>query len=115
MTCQRDCSPLVEKHTDTGTHQVLTQIATLIGIDLGARVIEIVVFDKGTKVRIKEVICPGDNLPCQVRMTCPPASVDWDTTGYGVPNLYPRRFGIVNADPGARRAFIGFRVVISKR
>ena len=35
-------------------------------------------------------------------MTCPAASVDWDTTGYGVHNLDPRRFGIVNADPGAR-------------
>ena len=35
-------------------------------------------------------------------MTSPPASVDWDTTGYGVHNLYPGRFGIVNADPGAR-------------
>jgi len=34
-------------------------------------------------------------------MTCPAASVDWDTTGYGVPNLDPRRFGIVNADPAA--------------
>ena len=34
-------------------------------------------------------------------MTCPTASVDRDTTGYGIPNLDPRRFGIVNADPRA--------------
>src|SRR6478609_1173549 len=34
-------------------------------------------------------------------MTCPAASVDWDTTGYGVHNLDPRRFGIVNANAGA--------------
>src|SRR5216110_2124323 len=34
-------------------------------------------------------------------MTSPPASVDWDITGYGVYNLDPCRFGIVNADPGA--------------
>src|SRR5438034_2377353 len=34
-------------------------------------------------------------------MPSPPASVDWDLTGYGVHNLGPRRFGIVNADPGA--------------
>jgi hypothetical protein len=46
----------VEKETDTGTHQVLTQIATLVGIDLGACVIEVVVFDKSTKARTKEVI-----------------------------------------------------------
>src|SRR6476646_5848391 len=34
-------------------------------------------------------------------MTCPAASVDWDTTDYGVHNLDPRRCGIVNADPTA--------------
>ena len=34
-------------------------------------------------------------------MTCSPASVDWDSTSYWIPNLDPRRFGIVNADPGA--------------
>jgi hypothetical protein len=34
-------------------------------------------------------------------MTFPPASVDWDNTGHGVHNLDPRRFGIVNTDPGA--------------
>src|SRR6476646_8272722 len=34
-------------------------------------------------------------------MTCPAASVDWDTTDYGVHTLDPRRFGIVNADPTA--------------
>src|SRR5438094_9709786 len=34
-------------------------------------------------------------------MTSPPAGVDWDFTGYRVHNLGPRRFGIVNADPGA--------------
>ena len=92
----------MEKEPDTGTHQVLTQIATLVGIDLGARVIEVVVFDKRAPLVIKEVIRPGDNLPRQVRMTCPPASVDWDSTGYWIPNLDPRRFGIVNADPAAR-------------
>ena len=32
------------------------QIPTLVGIELGAREIEVVVFDKSTKVRIKEVI-----------------------------------------------------------
>ena len=81
---------------------MLAQIATLAGIDLGACVIEIVVFDKRTHVGIKEVICAGDDLPRQVRMTCPAASVDWDSTSYWIPNLYTRRFGIVNADPGAR-------------
>ena len=35
-------------------------------------------------------------------MTCSSASVDWDSTSYGIYDLDPRRFGIVNADPGAR-------------
>ncbi len=35
-------------------------------------------------------------------MTCPSASVDWDSTGYWIPNLDPRRFCIVNANPAAR-------------
>src|SRR4030095_11015073 len=67
LTCQRDCSPLAEKETNTGANQVLPQIATLVGIDLGARVIEVVVFNKSTKVRIEKVICAGDHLPRQVR------------------------------------------------
>ena len=35
-------------------------------------------------------------------MTCPPPVLTGTSTGYGVPNLDPRRFGIVNADPAAR-------------
>ena len=32
-------------------------------------------------------------------MTCSSASVDRDSTSYGIYDLDPRRFGIVNADP----------------
>ena len=46
----------MEKESDTGAYEVLPQIPTLAGLDLGARVIEVVVFDKSTKVRTKEVI-----------------------------------------------------------
>ncbi len=46
----------MEKEPDTGAYEVLTQIPTLAGLDLGARVIEIVIFDKRAHVRIKEVI-----------------------------------------------------------
>ena len=35
-------------------------------------------------------------------MTCSSASVDWDSTSYGIHDLDPRRFSIVNADTGAR-------------
>src|SRR6267142_178870 len=34
-------------------------------------------------------------------MTSPPASVDWDSASYRVYDLGPRRFSIVNTDPGA--------------
>ena len=34
-------------------------------------------------------------------MISPPASVDWDCTGFGVLDLDPGRFGIIDADPGA--------------
>src|SRR5512132_2017152 len=44
-------------------------------------------------------------------MTCPPASVHRDTAGYWIPNLYTRRFGIVNADTGAR---IRLKLLVSR-
>jgi hypothetical protein len=88
--------------SDTGAHQVLPQIATLIGVELGARIVEIVVFDKSGELRGPIIICACDHLPRQVGMTFPPASVDWDVTSYRVPDLNTRRFGIVNADPAAR-------------
>ena len=47
---------LVEKEPDTRAHQVLPQIATLAGVELGARVIEVVVFDKRAHVRTEKVI-----------------------------------------------------------
>src|SRR3979411_142145 len=34
-------------------------------------------------------------------MTSPPTSVDRDITGYGISDLRPRRFGIINAHAGA--------------
>src|SRR5258708_7257554 len=40
LTCQRDCSPLVEKEPNTGANQVLPQIATLVRVDLGTCIVE---------------------------------------------------------------------------
>ena len=56
INCQRDWSRLVEKEANTGAYEVLTQIATFAGIELGARVIEVMVFDKSAKARIEKVI-----------------------------------------------------------
>ena len=52
----RELPALVEKEPHTGANQVLPQIATLAGIELGARVIEVVVFDKRAHVRTEKVI-----------------------------------------------------------
>jgi hypothetical protein len=46
----------VEKEANTRAYQVLPQIAIFTSIDLGAGIIEEVVFDKSTNVRSKEVI-----------------------------------------------------------
>jgi hypothetical protein len=41
---------LLEMEPQTCANQVLSQIATLIGIDLGARIVEVVVFDEGAEL-----------------------------------------------------------------
>jgi hypothetical protein len=46
----------VEKESDTRAYEVLPQIATFAGLDLGARVIEVVIFDKRADVRTEKVI-----------------------------------------------------------
>src|SRR6266480_2819913 len=81
-----------------GANQMLPQIATLIRIDLGARIIEVVVFDKSGELRGPIVICACDHLPREVRVTFAPASVEYEITSFGVHNVDPCRFGIVNAD-----------------
>jgi hypothetical protein len=56
-------------------NQVLLQIASLIRIDLGARINEEVVFNEGAELRSPIVICAGNNLPRQVRVTSSSARV----------------------------------------
>jgi len=76
---------------------MLPQIATLIGIDLGACIIEVVVFDEGAELRIPIVVCAGNNLPREVRVTSPATcaegtvgSADVDTRGFRIVNAHPR-------------------------
>src|SRR5262249_21682735 len=92
---------LVEKESHTRANQVLPQIAALVRINLGTCIVEVVVFYKRAPLRIEKVICAGDHLPRQVCMTFPTAGVDWGCAGHGVLDLDARRFGVVNADPGA--------------
>jgi len=60
---------VLEVETETRANQVLPQITSLIGFDLGARIIEVVVFDERAELRSPIVICPCNNLSGQVRVT----------------------------------------------
>src|SRR4029077_11396635 len=92
---------LAEKESDTRAHQLLAQSAIFVGIDLGALIIEVFILNKRAPVGIEKVIGTGNHIERQVCVTCSPASVDWDSSSYGVHNLSPRRFGDINADPSA--------------
>src|SRR5215471_12286736 len=100
LTYRRACSVLVKKEPHTSANQVLPQITTLVRIDLGARVIEVVVFDKRGPLLIEKVIRAGNHVPRQVRMTLPPARVDRRSASCWILNLDARRFCEVNANPG---------------
>ena len=90
----KDSCPL-KMETQAGAYQMLPQIATLIGIDLGARIIEVVVFDKGAELRSPIVVCACDDLPGEVRMTSPSTVAE---ASMRAGEVEPGRFGIVNAD-----------------
>src|SRR5207248_3563733 len=92
---------VLEMEPNTSPNLLLAQYATLIGIDLGARVLEELVFNKRAELGGPIIICAGNNLPREVRVISPPASVDWDHTSYRVLDLDPGRFGVIDADPGA--------------
>ena len=47
---------VLEMEPQTCANQMLAQIATLIGIDLGARIIEVVVFNESAELRSEIVI-----------------------------------------------------------
>ena len=83
---------------DTGTHQVLSQIAILVGIDLAAGIIEVVVFDEGAELGSPIVICTCDHLPREIRVTLPSTGAKAAVRGG---NVDARGFRIVNADPTA--------------
>jgi hypothetical protein len=65
---------VLEVEAEACAHQLLPQIATLIGIDLGARVIQIFVFDECAHFGIEIVIRARDDLPREVCVTLPSAS-----------------------------------------
>src|SRR2546426_7153548 len=90
----------MEPHTRA--NQLLPQIASMTRIDLGARIIQELVFNKCAELGGPIVICAGNNLPRQVCVTLPPTSVDGDSAGDGVYDLDARRLREVNAKAAAR-------------
>src|SRR5207249_2766005 len=76
-------------------NEVLPQIATLIGVNLGARIIEVMVFDEGAKPRSPIVIGACNDLPCKVRVIFPSAGAKGAVRGG---DINTRGFRIVNAD-----------------
>lgn len=57
---------VLEMESQARANQMLPQIATLIGIDLGARIIQELVFNKRAELRSEIVIAAGNNLPGEV-------------------------------------------------
>src|SRR5438067_264735 len=55
---------------ETRANQLLAQIATLTGVDLGARIIEELIFDEGAELGIPIVIRAREYLPGQIGMAC---------------------------------------------
>ncbi len=82
---------MLEVETETRANQVLPQITSLIGFDLGARIIEVVVFDERAELRSPIIICPCNNLSGQVRLTSPSAAVK-GATGSSAHATQTRRF-----------------------
>src|SRR5437773_12175601 len=79
-------------------NQLLPQIASFIGIDLGARIIEEVVLNAGAELRSPIVICAGNNLPREVCVTFSSARVKGAATRL---QLGTSGLRIVNAKCGA--------------
>jgi hypothetical protein len=88
---------VLEMESQARANQMLPQIATLIGIDLGARIIQELVFNKRAELGSEIVIAAGNNLPGEVCVTFPSAGAkaaagcgDVDTRGFGKVNAHPR-------------------------
>ena len=46
----------MEKEPDTSADQVLTQVSALVSVNLGARVVEVVVLNEGANVLGNEIV-----------------------------------------------------------
>ncbi len=92
---------------ETSANQVLAQIATLTGVDLGARIIEVVILDEGAEFLGPIVVGAGDDLPGEIIVALTSAGAKAATRRAEVET---RGFRIINADPRT-----GIRLESSKR
>src|SRR3954447_13864941 len=74
---------------------MLPQIATFVRVDLGARIIQVLVFNERAELRSEIVIRSCDHLPGKVCMTSPSAGTE---ASVRPAEVEPRRFRIVDAD-----------------
>ena len=89
----------LEMEPHASSYQVLAQVTALVGIDLCAGVIQIVILDEGAPLWGPIVICSGNYLPGQISMIVPSAGAECSMRCV---DIKPGRFGIVNADSRAR-------------
>lgn len=57
---------VLEMESQARANQMLPQIVTLVGFDLGARIIQELIFNKRAEFWSEIVICAGNNLPGEV-------------------------------------------------
>ena len=88
----------LEMEPHTGANQVLSEIPTLAGFELSARVIEVVVFDKSAELRVPIIICAGYDLPRKIGMACATTCAE---VAASVMKIEPGRFRIIDTDTSA--------------
>ena len=90
---------LLEMEPHASSYQVLAQITAVIGVDLCAGVIQVVVLDEGASLLCPIIVCSGNYLPGQIGMIVSSGRAECSMRCF---DIEPSRFGIINADSRAR-------------
>src|SRR6478672_3141821 len=88
----------LEMEPQAGANQVLSEVSILVGFELSARVIEVVVFDKSAELRIPIIICAGYDLPRKISMACATTCAEVAARAM---KIEPGRFRIIDTDTSA--------------
>src|SRR5689334_16373509 len=90
---------LLEMEPHASSYQVLAQITAVIGVDLCAGVIQVVVLDEGAPLWCPIIVCSGNYLPGQIGMIVSAGGAECSIWCF---DIETGRFGIINADSRAR-------------